>query len=99
MASVSANLWSENVTSGVFTVAEAGNINISARWNGNSEAGLQLQKSFDSGVTWYPVKDGNFERNIDDIIYEAEIGVQYRFQIHRNQNSPGSIDIRIGAGA
>lgn len=65
------------------------NISISNTWSGT----VTVQRSFDSGSTWYDV--ATWKVNTQEYGFECERGVQYRAGIKTGEFDSGQADVRI----
>lgn len=65
------------------------NIGISGTWDGT----ITVQRSFDSGSTWFDV--GTWTANTQEYGFEPERGVQYRIGMKLSAYTSGSPVLRI----
>lgn len=65
------------------------NISISGDWSGT----LTVQRSFDSGSTWFDVN--SWTENTEEYGFEAEAGVQYRAGCKDGEYESGTIALRL----
>lgn len=64
------------------------NLSLFGTWTGS----VQVQRSFDAGVTWLD-RGAAHTINVESVIEEPERGVSYRLDITR---TTGTIDYRLG---
>jgi len=65
------------------------NVSISGTWTGT----VTCQRSFDSGSTWFDVKD--WDSNVQEFGFEPENNVQYRIGVKFNEYTSGPAVLRL----
>jgi len=65
------------------------NISLSGTWVGT----LTVQRSFDSGSTWFDVK--TFTQNAQEYGYEPEGGIYYRAGVKTGEYTSGTVVVRL----
>lgn len=84
-----ASLTAENTWSDSLGLHGYFNISISGTWAGT----VTVQRSFDSGTTWFDVED--FVANVEEFGYEPEDGVLYKIGIKTGNYTSGTVVLRI----
>lgn len=83
------SIWSDALTPNNSFHSGYMNISISGTWVGT----ITLQRSFDSGSTWYDVE--TWTSNTQQSLTEGERGVQYKIGIDTGDYTSGTANVRL----
>ena len=85
----SASLTAANTYTAPVRVLGEANIWISGTWAGT----ITLQATYDEGATWIDVQ--NYTGNVVDVLYEPEVGIEYRIGFKSGEYTSGTSIVRI----
>lgn len=88
-ASVSASLSAANTYTTALAVRGEANVWIAGTWAGT----ITLQATYDEGATWIDVQ--NYTGNVVDVLYEPEVGIEYRIGFKTGEYTSGTAVVRI----
>lgn len=89
LAEVTADITAENIFSDPLELRHQFNFSLSDTW----VATVHVQRSFDDGVTWVDVEA--FTANVEEVGYEPESGVLYRFGVKTGNFTSGTVKGRL----
>jgi hypothetical protein len=96
MANQSATITAGNTFTTATTFNTQAYFNVSVEGTSGWLANVRLQKSYDSGSTWYDVNpDGVFTANKELIVFNADSAVQWRIGCPTGDYTKGTINVRL----